>query len=94
MQVKPFLLALLMGAAMTAAAFGQQQQIAAPPQPFVPFVVTESDYKTLTTYLNEAVPKKYADQIWLWADALEQRAQLAAAEAAKAREPKKDEQPK
>lgn len=91
-HVKTFAMSMLIGGLMIASAFGQQPP--APPQaqaPFLPIVVTEADYKILTTYLMDAVPKKYADQILLWIDSLEQRAQNAAAEAAKAQQPKKDE---
>lgn len=65
-----------------------QQPAPQPPQPFLPITVTESDYKILSTYLMDAVPKKYADQILLWIDSLEVRALQEKAKADEAAKPK------
>lgn len=86
---------LLFAAVITAAALlapsvlAQQPPPAPqPPQQFLPITVTESDYKILSTYLMDAVPKKYADQILLWIDSLEVRAQQEKAKAEEAAKPK------
>lgn len=67
------LLGIIVGLIIITAAYAQQTP--GPPRPFVPFTIEQSDLTQIQTYLNDVVPKRYADQILGWLDSLEQRAQ-------------------